>query len=694
MKSLPIVLAALIALGVVPSACAQQRIVVETGHIGAVNALAYDKQDSLVFSGGSDGTVRAWNTTTHELVGVLQVGHLPIQMVAVDPSRHEIATFETDNLNTYRITAWNWQSGKELFSRNLNEAPLFMQFSPKGNYLVYGVTAWRSLYFLNSSTGSTLPYFSSGIGIVSAVIISQSGNSIMTYSPSGQIQYWSVQSGNLKQTYQTLPNLSAISFTPNSRYMIAAHNNNLVMVDLIGGKTVSTTSLPGIQATSLDPSTNEVAVYADGSNGPQFSLYSISGGLIPMASAFQSPPGPISDIVFANDNLFASQQNAGTLLSQSPYFSEHTFGVNHLLPINDIAVNNNRLVLTSKNHVLSFATNFFGVSNLSNAKSVSFSTMSNPYKGPTGVLSLTGGRFVMWNQSGNSGSYRIYNPNTGIGSSIGNFPAPFIEVQNANGQLLTLDSQGNINLLNIDSGKSTFNYTAFGLQTVTYVSPTKIVAGMSQNGVLNTALLQLNPTTGETVPIPDPALLVFGLAYDPTNQILYSLDIDGSGSNMSTVLKSHPLATLGNGTSLYSYSGEDQNAGIAVAAASDSIYTSLGFSGVRHIVASSGKTTKLESTNHIPRKLIINGKWLISLNTDSTVSIWNRSTGKRIATLYVFKDLSWAAVLASGQYLASPGADTYLKLFNGVKPSEKSLSSRRYSFPNAPPTQFSYPPLW
>ena len=599
-------------------------------------------------------------------------------MIAVNPAGHEIASFQTDNINNFKITAWNWETGKELFSHRISEAPLFMKYSPTGSFLVYGVTEWHSLNFLDSSTGQSLPYFQGGIGIVSDVIISDTAKTIMTYSPSGQIQYWNLESGTLKQTYHTLQNLTAISFTPNNRYMIGAHNDNLVMVDLVGGQTVSSVPLPGIQNTSLDPANDEIAVYSDGSNGPQLSLYSLSGGLVPMSSAFETPSSPVTDILYVDDELVASDQS-GTFVTQRPYFGSNTFGKNNILPINDIAVNKNELLLTSPSHILTLSSSFFALSDSSQAQSVQFSTMANPYSGPTGALALHDGRFVLWNLTGQNGSYRIFD-SSGVGPEIGSFPAPFVDVRNAGSNLLTLDSQGSINILNTDTAKSLFNYTAFGIQGVAYVSPQKIIAGLSQSGSLNTTLLQINPVTGETVPIPDSSIVVFNLAYDSANQELYTLDIENasSGSGTNTVLKNHQLATLDNGQPLLSYPGEDHSSGLAVDSASDTVFSSLGFDGVKQIDPTTGSITDFQSTDHIPRKLIVHGNWVISLNTDSTITVWNRLTGKRLLDLYVFKNLSWAAILSSGKFISSPGADRYLQVFNGLKPSSTNLQNLHY----------------
>ena len=61
------------------------------------------------------------------------------------------------------------------------------------------------------------------------------------------------------------------------------------------------------------------------------------------------------------------------------------------------------------------------------------------------------------------GSYRFYDPAPGIGDTAGSFPTPLIELENAAGRLLTLDSGGTVSLIDPSQSTSLFSYSAFGL---------------------------------------------------------------------------------------------------------------------------------------------------------------------------------------------------------------------------------------
>ena len=659
---------------------AEQRIVVQTGHIGQVTALAVDSKDSLLFSGGADGTVRAWDVATHELAYTLQVGNLPIRLLAVDPTRPEIAVFETDNINVYRLQVWNWRTGKLLYTRDLSETPLLLQYSPSGDFLVYSITAWNSLTFLDASTGQVLPYFANGFGIVSALIVSSNGKRMMTYSPSGELQYWNIETGALLQSYATLPNLTAMSFTSNNRYMFAASGANLVMIDLIGGQTVSSISSPGIQATAVDPSSNSVAVSTSTGQGEGLSFFSYSGMLFNQGGAFSAPPSGVLEIAFSNGTLYAGL-SSGEIYAAQPYLGGETFGGNNLLAVGDFAVSNGRLVLTTPNNLVVFKSSLFGSGDPSSPPSESL--VANPYAGKTGISALPDGSFAIWNMEGSTGSYRLFSLSTGIGAPLGSFSSPLVQLESAGSSLLTLDAGGTVRLVDPLGGGTLFEYSASGLDTAASVNATHIMTGLSESGPVNTPLLQINTQTGETVPIPDPSIVVYSVKYDPVKDLVFSLGITTTPlyGSASTVLDAHQLGTLGNGTQWLSYSGEDHNAGLAIDPSNGDVYTSLGFRGVQRLSNADSKPFAFERSGHLPRKIVVSGQWVYSLNSDSTISIWAKATGRLVLTLYIFKNDSWAAILPSGKFFSSSaGAERYLRVFSGSRPDDTPLSTLLYHF--------------
>ena len=53
----------------------------------------------------------------------------------------------------------------------------------------------------------------------------------MTYQPSGWINYWDLRTGNNLKRVKTLPDLTSLVISPDSRYIAAANGDDLLLID-------------------------------------------------------------------------------------------------------------------------------------------------------------------------------------------------------------------------------------------------------------------------------------------------------------------------------------------------------------------------------------------------------------------------------------------------------------------------------
>ena len=83
-------------------------------HTGSVLNLSCKNDRNEVFSAGNDGMVIKWNTNnTGEH---FQCSDLPIHMIAVHPTKEEIAVYETDGFSVYRVSVWDWSRKTKKFT--------------------------------------------------------------------------------------------------------------------------------------------------------------------------------------------------------------------------------------------------------------------------------------------------------------------------------------------------------------------------------------------------------------------------------------------------------------------------------------------------------------------------------------------------------------------------------------------------
>jgi hypothetical protein len=266
---------------------------------------------------------------------------------------------------------------------------------------------------------------------------------------------------------------------------------------------------------------------------------------------------------------------------------------------------------------------------------------------------------LLWDKSDSNRGMVNYNFKYGLaGRTFRGLPAPPIQVTATDDSLLVLDASGLLKILDRDNFDTEYEYHSPGLKKVIAVDRNTIVGGGSRTTLFRSALIRINSSTGETVPVEETGLLVYDLLFDQERGRLFTLSVGCPDEQTITCVHQRPRQSWEKTQTLMQYDGEDLSATLAFQGGE--LYSSLGYSQVQ--VWSSGRTGKLQKTRHIPRQLAVLGRLLISLNRNSTLTIWDRETHRVVADLYVFKDYSWIAVFPNENAYISKDADGYLIL--------------------------------
>lgn len=624
--------------------------------------MVYQEKFGLLFTCGEDGTVRAWDPQTKGLVFLLQVSHLPVKLIALSPVSPQVAVVESDGFQIFRLSVWDWQQRKRLYTVNLTETPLFLSYSSLGNYLLYGKTDWNGMVFLNAQNGSPLSFFTEGSGIVSSVFISGTENTILSYSPSGSLKYWDLRNGTKRAEFPTLSNISSLSFTANGRFMVGMSGNRLNIIDLVSGRTAASREIPNLQSVSIDPNNSLILTLAGG-RVPALNLWSYSDGTIqPEEGPIKHPGGNIKTILLTGSRAY-SASDSGIIYSQ--LFSEPeptVFSQNKILEIDDIAAGESSLILTAKNAVINCTSDFFTSPSADKLPDYFHATVeTNPFNTPLSIKHVEGNSFLVWQKNQPLGQVSLFYPELNQYNYLWDYSSEITEIKVFNNTLLSLSRAGSVEIRSLENLIPSFTYSYPGIRDITF-SGKALVASGSSAALLSTPLLYINPDTLETVPILETNMLTYKVLFDPANSTLFSIGFEKRQDSLITVLKSHTGTTFDRSRTRITYSGEDHTADFVVDPATGTLFTSLGYSGVR-MLSWSGFTS-LESTDHIPRQLAIQGTWLYSLNNDYSISVWNNRTGKWIMDFYIFQDLEWVALFANGDFYTSPNGESYISVFN------------------------------
>ena len=655
------------------------KTLVDTGHRGEVLALEYDEERRLLFSAGEDGTVRVWDPARGALVHRLQVTHLPVAMIAIDPSGPRVAVLETDGARSFAISVWDWEQEKRRFRIELAEAPLFLRYSGGGSWLVYGQPRWESLTIVNSESAAPLTFHSEGFGIVSFAEIGPSEKTIMTYQPAGRIAYWDLASGSLVRDLASVPYLGAIRISRDRRYLAGSTDTEVVLVDLLTGAIRARTVLAGALSADISPDGGELAfATAAQAHSPAppgapaaLSLWSVAGeALIRRGDV---PPFPAAPVIarFGGQGLFVATRG-GEIHEISAAGERTLLAGDDLAFVTGIAVAARRIALATSERIWVFSSRLLAAARAptptvdASTPSIDVVTVPNPFKDAVGLSFLSPDRLQVWPKGDASGPSLTLEvaSSSFLGRGGGENRGPFLEadVQPEGsplaGALLSLEKSGTVRLTDPATGAVRYESRLPGMSTIALTGSSELAGGRNAAIAMEGSLLRIGMETGETVAIPTRAVFTYEILFDPAVAALYSIGVDAGGS---TSLLRHSGRGFETEIPIDRVDWEDLFATLALDSSTGLLFSSLGLSRISVWDTGALALMRFPDTARVPRALRARDGLLFSLNRDSTVSVWDER-GSHLAEISIFSDEEWCFLLADGRFSASSGGARHLEV--------------------------------
>ncbi|MDC7126090.1 MAG: hypothetical protein PQJ46_11025, partial [Spirochaetales bacterium] len=326
--------------------------------------------------------------------------------------------------------------------------------------------------------------------------------------------------------------------------------------------------------------------------------------------------------------------------------------------------------ISSEGKLLSFPVSFLSGKSTPSAEDENLLSIEKLSEDKTyGISKGNDQDFLIWESTSSDGvSIKIIDGESNKTRTLTVLKTPLVCAKYHDGKILTLDTNGKCSIIDYNTGKTTFSYTAYGIRDVDFIDNDNIIAGRSSSATISSPLLHINTKTEETVPIDDSDILIFGLKYDEIGKKLYTLGFEERNGLMRTILKQRTGKHFEKITTIISYPGEDITSSFVSDPNSSKIFTSIAHSGINMIYWRG--LTSLSKTFSIPEALKLNGDILVTQNRDSSFTIYNQLNGKKIMDFFVFEDLSYAAFLGDNKIYCSPGAEKYINIFNGSTNSE------------------------
>lgn len=208
-------------------------LVLQTGHLRAVQCADISKDDRLVATGSADGTAIVWDAATGRKLRTIRATKGNIKSVAFSPGRRQILAGEGDFGRTdCSAVLWDIVSGTKIRTFSGHEDSIHVVcFSPDGKYVLTG-SADKTAVLWNVQTGTKVRTFEGHKDTVSSAAFAPDGHHILTGSWDRTAVLWDSRSGNTVQTFgRHTADVRAVAFSPDGRQVATGAGGSLIGPD-------------------------------------------------------------------------------------------------------------------------------------------------------------------------------------------------------------------------------------------------------------------------------------------------------------------------------------------------------------------------------------------------------------------------------------------------------------------------------
>ena len=641
-------------------------------HRGAITALLRDAQGRLL-SAGEDGFLGIWNNQAAE--ERFQLCPNGIQYMALRPGKPEISIIESDGMGLYRISAWNYETKKNLFTLRFRDSVSYLNYSAAGSFLIVARSGRTGVAFIHAETGEVLESPDDLSGAVAFAATSRSERVMICYQSSGILSYWDLETGNELQHFDVPPGIRSPALFGNYCFLGGIDSQGLVILDAVTGAIMA-----------RDQNVRQGMLFADNpepaeSRGSaQFNCF-LSAGNGAVHRMEINLQGRLTTITRRNLPQSASNSQAGVAVSTGHPASSgggnYFFGAGSGAVwsvgstsrelrtgnpgrVGDIAASSSAIAFLTDRGELGFLPLDYALLEmesslaLDSAQAAGASGYNSIVSGITDSANPELSRFLLW-QSGSNRSVPMIRTLSGppleanTSRMLFDRFQPRFPIRSASAlgnSILFLDTSGSVTVLDNANGEIRFNYSASGAADAAFLRPDTIILGRSV-AAGSTPFMAINSSTGETVPLAYPAMVGVRV-YRGSSGTIYGAVVNQSGGNTQTSIIALNMSNPAQSERLIEFSGEDS--GFTMAESGGNLASTLGSGGATLYRGGRARTAaseiiQMERSAGLPVKIIDGNRWFITLDAEGGIAWHDNRTGELRAVFRLYPNL-W--VLESG----------------------------------------------
>lgn len=625
--------------GLIISSAFSQAHISTQSHQGGVNKLisipTQNVLDYSYFSIGEDGFLVKWsddNQGEH-----YQISDVGIKLISVSPNGNDIAVYETDGGSVNKVSIWDWRNLTRKWQKKYTDSITSISFSAKGTYLIVGTATVDGAEFINTTNWSKVNKIKSDTGIVNYIKTSDSEKTILFYSPSGNLSYYNMQNGQLKEKFQIVRGLSQPLLYNNNVFFAGVKDNVIYIINAYEGTTVSTINAQNPIILSSSDDSNLYYLEYDGRNNYELKmLENLSGQKVSNPRNVKTLKGPRGNASIATglkqDTNIVLGSRAGAIYKIDTDPSLTT------LQMEEITENTYSKIfdMTPADEDFYFLTEKAIYKSSYDTGKVDKLAATD---GQTSIISYNEDNVILWTKSSRNPVIRLnlktkqketlFTPKNNIQSlrlsSIGEKK-----------YLIEIESNTTLNLYDFTNKKFFEVYSGTGIQDAVLNDNGKLYIAKTAASNPKVPLLRVDIDSLETVPMSLEGNVSYALSTD--GNMIYGIVLQSDNNIRNTYVYSFNTHT-NKATNILKFSEEDSEAFTYLSGSQ--LYTNIGKNKVYCYNITTKKRFSFNRTASIPFSISQNGNRVVILNDNGSISWCSPNNSKLLADWYLTTDDQW-----------------------------------------------------
>lgn len=612
----------------------------------AMSESAYDSSQTF-FTADEDGFIIKWEDD--DLGEHYQVSDFQVKAVVKNPKANLIAVSETDGFKQNRVSVIDWTNFKRLYSIYYTDTVSAVAFSAQGTFLMVGTYSAGSTFVYKADTGELLKHVDDVPGMISMIKTGTSEKSMILYSSTGAIVYYDLIKYKVMARYSTerLLTQTVVFGTgdKNNKYLAGVKDNTIYFIDAMSGKTLSTyaSTKPLLCLSNTKTEEGLYFVY------PTSSGYSVR--LITNETLAGIYDKTIKTITTTFIKSFTGLKSKETITSVNKNMDTIVIGTSlgNVYKISDQAeeaVAKAQILTTSiydKIYDAACVGEDFYIATASGIYKSSFDDKTlTKVIANQGWTNLTRyeDKLLLW-AKGTKKTVQQLDLETGTVKALFTPTSTLQSMHIYENRIVYTQGKTTVSIYDAKNKTVRTAYTGTGIEDALLVNSTDVYIAKTKTGYTDSALMKVNRSTMETVPLRIKGDLMLSLNFDPSveEQVIYGVMITNEDRYSSSQLAAYTLSDKSL-TNLFSINEEDSTSAFCTLVG-DKLYSNIGKDQFQACSLNDYQQSVFSRNYSIPLKLDSSEQRIVVINYDGSLTWYNKNSQMLLGTWYLKNDGTW-----------------------------------------------------